>query len=124
MPEPKRWVQFLSYAGIMVASGVIFTKYFVPSDEKFLNELSPELKRQYEAEKAIRERAQTITKQRAEQTADDPAWLRSAEAMRRFDKQIMEQARREIDAERRAFLEAEERARLKELAKLEKKKGQ
>lgn len=124
MPEAKRWFQFLSYAGIFVASGIIFTKYFTPSDEKFLNELSPELKRQYEAEKAIRARADAIMQRKAEQTSDNPAWLRSSEAMRRFDKQVIEQARKEIEAERKTFVETEQRAQLKELAKLEKKRGQ
>lgn len=116
MPPLRRWIQFISSAGITVGLGVLFVKYGTPNDDQFLQKLSPELKARYLKEKDIRERADLIMQQKIKDSRDKPAWLQGAGAMRSLDREIVDQARKSIEEEEQNEYLESERARLKALA--------
>ena len=120
MPSLRRWIQFLSSAGITVGLGVMFVQYGTPSDDTFLRTLSPELQERYEKEREIRVRANEILQKKMEETKDKPAWLQGTGAMLKLDQQVNEEARSLIERERENTALASERERLRQLAEREK----
>ncbi|PRT54325.1 Assembly factor CBP4 [Wickerhamiella sorbophila] len=121
MPPTRQWAKFFLYSGLCIGSGIIFVNYFVPSDEKFLSELSPELKAKYHAEKEIRARANQLMQQKMKDTQDKPAWLQGLKSSQKLERQILEEARKEVEQRTVAGELASERERLRELAEKEKK---
>lgn len=120
MPSLSRWVQFIGSAGIITGLGLLFVKYGTPDDDQFLQSLSPELKARYLKEKDIRERAGLLMQQKIKESQDNPAWLQGAGAMKKLDREILDQARLSVEEEQHNRHLASERIRLKALADKEK----
>lgn len=121
MPPLRQWIKFFVYSGLCVGSGLVFVNFFVPSDDKFLNELSPELKARYLREKDIRARADKLMQEKIEAAPDKPAWLQGIASLRKFERDVLEQARQEVEQQSTASAIANERERLRALAEKEKK---
>lgn len=120
MPPLRRWIQFLTSAGVCIGLGVLISQYAPPSDQQFLNSLSPELRAKYEKELPYRQAMDEIVKKKIQENVNNPAWLNGMGAMKKQDVEAAEEARRLVDNDLKAKVLEEAKAKNAELQKLEK----
>lgn len=70
------WVRVYIVGGSIVGSGLLLYKYSRPTDEELISEFSPEVRREYEANKKLREEEQRELIKIVQESANskDPIW--------------------------------------------------
>ncbi|KAK5779839.1 hypothetical protein RI543_002375 [Arxiozyma heterogenica] len=71
-----RWVRVYIVGGSIVGSGLLLYKYSRPTDEELISKFSPEVRREYEANKKLREEEQRELIKIVQESANskDPIW--------------------------------------------------
>lgn len=71
-----RWVRVYAVGGSIVGSGLLLYKYSRPTDEELISKFSPEVRREYEANKKLREEEQRELIKIVQESANskDPIW--------------------------------------------------
>lgn len=71
-----RWAKIVVYGAGIVTSGVLLFKYTVPTDEELISRFSPEVRAQYEKNRALRQKEQEELMKIVQKTAasNDPIW--------------------------------------------------
>lgn len=116
MPPLQNWLKFFLASGSAIGFGIYFVNNCVPTEEQFINGLSPELKAVYLKERDARERANKIMHQHMIDNVDNPAWLNGRDGMAKLDKLVNEQAFRDLEAEKKRKVIEAEKIRLQKLA--------
>lgn len=72
-----RWARVWVTGFSIIATGVLLFKYTVPTDEELIARFSPEIRADYERNKALRQKEQQELMKIAQQTAQssDPIWM-------------------------------------------------
>lgn len=71
-----RWVRVCAVGGSIIGSGILLYKYSRPTDEELIGKFSPEVRREYEANKKLREEEQRelIKIVQKSSKSKDPIW--------------------------------------------------
>ncbi|GMM55527.1 Cbp4 protein [Maudiozyma humilis] len=79
-PLWMRWLRVWAVGGAIIGGGLLLFKYTTPTDEELINSLSPELREQYERQRALRQEEQRQLMDLVKQTSqsNDPIWKTGA----------------------------------------------
>lgn len=82
-----RWARVWVTGGAIIGTGLLLFKYTVPTDEQLIARFSPEIRADYERNKALRQREQQELMKIVQETAksDDPIW-KTGRIMSPFEK--------------------------------------
>lgn len=71
-----RWAKVYIVGGAIIGSGVLLYKYSRPTDEELINRFSPEVRKEYERNKNLRQEEQKELMKIVQQSASskDPIW--------------------------------------------------
>lgn len=71
-----RWARVFVTGGCIIGTGVLLFKYTTPTDEELIAKFSPEVRANYEKNKALRQKEQQELMRIAQETAksDEPIW--------------------------------------------------
>lgn len=71
-----RWARVFVVGGCIIGTGVLLFKYTTPTDEELIARFSPEVRANYEKNKALRQKEQQELMLIAQETAksNDPIW--------------------------------------------------
>ncbi|ODQ78285.1 hypothetical protein BABINDRAFT_9498 [Babjeviella inositovora NRRL Y-12698] len=72
-----RWVRVYAVGGAIVGTGLLLYKYATPTDEELIARFSPEVRRKYEENRALRQKEQQELMEIVKKTAasKDPIWI-------------------------------------------------
>lgn len=75
-PLFMRWLRVYAVGGAIIGSGVLLYKYSRPTDEELINKFSPEVRREYERNKRLRQEEQRELMKIVQESAEskDPIW--------------------------------------------------
>lgn len=105
-PIFMRWLKVYAVGGAIITSGFLLFKYSRPTDEELIQRFSPEVRRDYERNKKLREDEQRELMKIVQQSAEskDPIWkagpLEAPWERGNQNNTVLERAKRQ-DVERR-----------------------